>query len=94
MRPRPTTKSAVHMQPCAGFARDFGHSLAFFRGGYGQERQFIQLTEPRWNGSLPATIFYDREGRRSFTHVGALNEESLVDAIESLLPSPKNPPTR
>jgi thiol-disulfide isomerase/thioredoxin len=59
--------------------------IQVFQGGFGQEAQFIEITEPAWTGSLPATVFYDRSGARAFTHVGALDSESLNGAIESLL---------
>jgi thiol-disulfide isomerase/thioredoxin len=45
---------------------------------------------PGWNGSLPITIFYAKDGRQVGSFVGERNREAYEGAIRSLLNSGQN----
>ncbi|HKE35174.1 MAG TPA: TlpA disulfide reductase family protein [Candidatus Acidoferrum sp.] len=45
---------------------------------------------PGWNGSLPITIFYGKDGRQVGSFVGERNREAYEGAIRSLLGSGSN----
>jgi len=46
---------------------------------------FIDLVDPRWDGSLPHTIVYDRKGNAVETLVGLQDERSFAAAIRKAL---------
>jgi thiol-disulfide isomerase/thioredoxin len=53
----------------------------------GGEAEFQQAVLPGWNGSLPATFFYSKDGRQVGHMVGAGTREAYEAAIRSLLES-------
>jgi thiol-disulfide isomerase/thioredoxin len=50
-------------------------------------RQFTQAVLPSWNGSLPATFFYSKDGRQSAHMFGEGPRETYEAAIRALLVS-------
>jgi thiol-disulfide isomerase/thioredoxin len=54
----------------------------YFRKG--KDEPFIEALHPDWNGTLPATMIFDRAGKRLRFWQGELTEEDLVGALESL----------
>jgi thiol-disulfide isomerase/thioredoxin len=53
----------------------------------GGEAEFQQAVLPEWNGSLPASFFYSKDGRQVGHMVGAGTREAYEAAIRSLLES-------
>lgn len=51
----------------------------------GGESEFQQAVLPEWNGALPASFFYAKDGRQVSHLVGAGTHETYEAAIKSLL---------
>jgi thiol-disulfide isomerase/thioredoxin len=51
----------------------------------GGESEFQQAVLPEWNGALPASFFYAKDGRQVSHVVGAGTRETYEAAIKSLL---------
>jgi thiol-disulfide isomerase/thioredoxin len=51
------------------------------------EEPFRQVVLPGWNGSLPISVFYARDGKQVGNFVGEKNREAYEGAIRSLLSS-------
>lgn len=47
----------------------------------------IHAVDPNWQGELPATFLYDKEGKVVFKHFGRIKPEELRSAIEKLVTS-------
>jgi thiol-disulfide isomerase/thioredoxin len=47
--------------------------------------KFVALVDPKWNGALPASFLYDRQGRKVRAFFGQLDAKALSAAIEKLL---------
>ena len=45
----------------------------------------IDLVDPRWQGSLPATFLYNEKGEIVFSHIGRVNAAELRGAIEKVV---------
>jgi thiol-disulfide isomerase/thioredoxin len=58
-----------------------------YRKKAGGEETFHQVVFPGWNGSLPATFFYDKEGRQVGHVLGEGKRETYEGAIQSLVGS-------
>ena len=58
-----------------------------FRKKPGQDQDFINGVHVKWSGALPATFFYDREGRMAATLVGEHPRPEFEKVIQQLLPS-------
>jgi thiol-disulfide isomerase/thioredoxin len=56
-----------------------------YRKKKGEEDAFIQAVMPGWNGSIPASVFYARDGRQIGHLVGAGDRETYEAAIRTLL---------
>ena len=54
------------------------------------EDAFRMAVLPSWNGSLPITIFYGKDGRPVTNFVGEKNREAYEGAIGSLLGAGSN----
>jgi thiol-disulfide isomerase/thioredoxin len=54
------------------------------------EDAFNMAVMPGWNGSLPITIFYSKDGRQVGNFVGERNREAYEGMIRSLLGSGSN----
>ena len=50
-----------------------------------KDMEFINGLEPRWDGSVPATLLYDGAGRQRDFWVGATGYEKLEKKIKSIL---------
>lgn len=69
------------------------HFLARNRPGFpnfrekpgGNEAAFVHGVDPAWNGSLPATLFYFRDGRRAGLFIGTRSRQVFEQAIRNLL---------
>lgn len=47
----------------------------------------IHAVDPNWQGDMPATFLYDREGKVVFKHFGRIKPEELRNAIDKLVVS-------
>lgn len=56
-----------------------------YRKKEGGEEQFIQAVMPGWNGALPATVFYTKDGTQIGHVLGAGTRETFEAAIHKLL---------
>jgi thiol-disulfide isomerase/thioredoxin len=45
----------------------------------------IDLVDPRWQGSLPATFLYNEKGEMVYRHIGRVNPVELREAIEKVV---------
>jgi thiol-disulfide isomerase/thioredoxin len=58
-----------------------------YRKKPGEEESFRQAVLPGWNGTLPASFFYAKDGRQVGSFIGERNRETYESAIRSLLSS-------
>lgn len=56
-----------------------------YRKKKGEEDAFVQAVLPGWNGSIPASVFYGKDGQQVGHFVGAGNHETYEAAIKMLL---------
>jgi len=56
-----------------------------YRKKKGEEDAFVQAVMPGWNGSIPASVFYAKDGTQVGHLVGAGNRETYEAAIRTLL---------
>ncbi|HET7151801.1 MAG TPA: TlpA disulfide reductase family protein [Candidatus Acidoferrum sp.] len=61
-----------------------------YRRKPGNEEPFRQAVLPGWNGTLPASFFYAKDGKQVESFVGEKNRETYEGAIHSLLNSGSN----
>ena len=53
----------------------------------------IDLVDPRWQGSLPATFLYNEKGELVWSHIGRVKPEELRAAIDKVIKKDQKPPT-
>lgn len=53
----------------------------------------IDLVDPRWQGSLPATFLYNEKGEIVWSHIGRVNPAELRSAIDKVLKKEPTTPT-
>jgi len=56
-----------------------------YRKTKGEEDAFTNAVMPGWNGALPATFFYARDGRQAGNFVGARDHDTYDAAIRMIL---------
>lgn len=56
-----------------------------YRKKHGDEAGFTQAVWPDWNGALPVSFLYDKDGRQVGHVLGASNRETYEAAIRQLL---------
>ena len=56
-----------------------------YRKKKGQEDAFVQAVLPGWNGSIPASVFYAKDGQQIAHFVGAGDHDTYEAAIKMLL---------
>jgi thiol-disulfide isomerase/thioredoxin len=56
-----------------------------YRKKHGDEAGFTQAVWPDWNGALPVSFFYDKDGKQVGRVLGASNRETYEAAIRQLL---------
>jgi thiol-disulfide isomerase/thioredoxin len=56
-----------------------------YRKKKGEEDAFTQAVLPGWNGSIPASVFYAKDGQQVGHFVGAGDHDSFEAAIKKLL---------
>jgi thiol-disulfide isomerase/thioredoxin len=56
-----------------------------YRKKHGDEAGFTQAVWPQWNGALPASFLYDKDGKQVGRVLGAGNRETYEAAIRQLL---------
>ena len=56
-----------------------------YRKKKGEEDAFVEAVFPGWNGALPASVFYARDGRQIGHLVGAGDHDTYEAAIKKLL---------
>jgi thiol-disulfide isomerase/thioredoxin len=56
-----------------------------YRKKKGQEDAFVQAVLPGWNGSIPASVFYAKDGQQVGHFVGAGDHDTYEAAIKTLL---------
>jgi thiol-disulfide isomerase/thioredoxin len=59
-----------------------------YRKKQGGEDAFVQAVLPGWNGSIPASVFYAKDGTQIGNFVGAGSREKYQAAIQMLLSKP------
>jgi hypothetical protein len=58
-----------------------------YRKQHGSEAEFTQAVSPGWNGALPASFFYDKDGKQVGHVLGAGSRATYEAAIQQLLSS-------
>lgn len=48
-------------------------------------QQMMDLVDKQWEGALPATFVYDRQGKLSFVRYGIIDRDQLIQVIENAL---------
>jgi thiol-disulfide isomerase/thioredoxin len=61
-----------------------------YRRKPGEEVPFREAVLPGWNGTLPASFFYAKDGKQIGNFIGERNREAYETAIRSLLNSGSN----
>jgi thiol-disulfide isomerase/thioredoxin len=61
-----------------------------YRRKPGEELPFREAVLPGWNGTLPASVFYAKDGNLVGNFIGERNREAYEGAIRSLLHSGSN----
>jgi thiol-disulfide isomerase/thioredoxin len=56
-----------------------------YRKKPGEEEPFRQAVLPGWNGTLPASFFYGKDGKQVGNFIGERNREAYEGAIRSML---------
>jgi len=56
-----------------------------YRKKKGEEDAFVQAVLPGWNGSIPASVFYGRDGQQVGHFFGAGDHDKYEAAIKALL---------
>src|ERR1700756_3995392 len=56
-----------------------------YRKKHGDEAGFTQAVWPQWNGALPASFLYDKDGNQVGRVLGAGSRETYENAIRQLL---------
>jgi len=56
-----------------------------YRRKKGEEDAFVQAVMPGWNGSIPASVFYAKDGRQIGHLVGAGDHDTYEASIKMLL---------
>jgi thiol-disulfide isomerase/thioredoxin len=56
-----------------------------YRKKAGEESAFFEAVLPGWNGAIPASLFYAKDGRQVGHLLGANNRETYEAAIRTLL---------
>jgi len=56
-----------------------------YRKKKGEEDAFVQAVLPGWNGSIPASVFYGKDGQQVGHFVGAGDHDTYEAAIKMLL---------
>jgi thiol-disulfide isomerase/thioredoxin len=56
-----------------------------YRKKKGEEDTFVKVVMPGWNGSLPASVFFAKDGTQVGHLLGAGNRETFEAAIKTLL---------
>jgi thiol-disulfide isomerase/thioredoxin len=62
-----------------------------YRKKAGGESAFVQAVLPGWNGAIPASFFYAKDGRQVGHLLGASNHETYEAAIRTLLAADGTP---
>ncbi|HJY87509.1 MAG TPA: TlpA disulfide reductase family protein [Candidatus Acidoferrales bacterium] len=77
------------------------HFLAKYRPGFtnyrlrpGNEEAFIHAVNPNWNGAIPATFFYSRDGHERMHLIGEQSPKGFESAIRALFETGENAATK
>jgi thiol-disulfide isomerase/thioredoxin len=57
----------------------------YYRKQAQDDDKFARAIDPKWDGALPASFLYDKQGRKVRAFFGAVNIAALAAAIEKLL---------
>ena len=68
-----------------GFIARLKPVFPIYRKKPGKDEAFINAVEQKWSGALPATFFYDREGRKVASLVGEHKRPEFDRIIKELL---------
>jgi thiol-disulfide isomerase/thioredoxin len=69
------------------FLAKMNPTFSNYRKKPGKDQDFINGVSPKWSGVLPATFFYDREGRLAASFVGEHKQPEFESQIQQLLRS-------
>jgi thiol-disulfide isomerase/thioredoxin len=61
-----------------------------YRKAHGAESEFAQTVLPGWNGAIPASFFYSKDGHQIGHLLGANNRDTYEAAIRTLLAPDNN----
>lgn len=67
------------------FIARYKPAFSNYRKKQGDEEQFDQTVSPGWKGELPASFFYDKDGRQVGHLIGANSRDTYEAAIRTLL---------
>jgi thiol-disulfide isomerase/thioredoxin len=72
------------------FLKKMGPVFPSFRKQPGNDDAFIRGIAPDWDGAIPATAFYSRDGRLTSFTVGESSPSDLEKTLRQLLATPVN----
>jgi peroxiredoxin len=68
------------------FLKSQGANFGSYRQQFKDFEALVNSINPRWEGGIPATFLFDREGRLVESWQGARTYEELEKAVKPLLP--------
>jgi len=68
------------------FLKSQGANFGSYRQHFKDFEALVNSINPRWGGGIPATFFYDRQGRLVESWQGATTFEEFERAVKPLLP--------
>lgn len=66
------------------FLKSINAGFPVFVAEISDDTELINLLNPKWNGSLPATFIYNKNGKQAGSLIGKNNFESFKDAIDNV----------
>ena len=67
------------------FLRERGVKSPYYIKAKGPDEPFINAVDSSWSGAIPATVIYDRKGRKVEQFEGGQSRESFERAVEAAL---------
>lgn len=59
--------------------------FANYRKRPGRDEEFINAVAPQWSGAIPATFFYDSDGKLATQLVGEFQRPAFENALRKIL---------
>jgi len=51
--------------------------------------EFIRIIDPQWTGAIPATFFFEPDGKVASKKFSVMTREEMVEVLEGLLEAPE-----